>query len=282
MADAVGFILHPKIDAATPAIQQAGSRLERAGFRVWTHLAQRKDPHDALAQDLDSTRLLISIGGDGTLLWTARQAAPHGVPVLGINRGRLGFLVPTPLGELGIALERWLNQDFSLQRRALLRARVGDDADGVLALNDVVVHKGMDFNLIRIEVEVDGHPAGRFDADGALVSTATGSTAYALSLGGPILRPDVADIVFLPLNPHSLFNRAVVLPEGARLMLHLVREPASLTTDGQLTKALPTGTRVEIGVADVHAQLVRLRPEPDFFDLLREKTRWGLPLIDGE
>ena len=282
MADVVGLVLHPQIDEQMPLIQLARARLEGEGLRVWIHRAHRKDASAGLPESLEHTRLLISIGGDGTLLWTARQAAAHQVPVLGINNGRLGFLVPTPMAQLGSAIDRWLRGDFQPQARTLLRATVEGQAPERLALNDVVVHKvNVDFNLIRIELEVDGRRAGAFDADGALVATSTGSTGYALSLGGPILRPDVHDLVFAPLNPHSLFNRPVVLPEAARLAIGVPREPALLTCDGQATVALEAGARVRIEVAPLRAELVRFQPEPDFFDLLRQKLRWGLPLIDG-
>jgi NAD+ kinase len=282
MAESVGLVLHPEIDDQLPPIQQARARLEREGLRVWMRHARRKDPRDALPEDLKDTRLLVSIGGDGTLLWTARQAAPHRIPVLGINHGRLGFLVPVPMERLVETLERWVRGDFEQQARTLLRAVIQGQGQDHLAMNDVVVHKGVDFNLIRIEVEVDGRPAGAFDADGAVVSTSTGSTGYTLSLGGPILRPDVRDLVFTPLNPHSLFNRPVVLPESVRITLGVPREPAVLTCDGQGTIPVAAGARVAIDVAPVRVELLRFPPEPDFFDLLRLKLRWGLPLIDGE
>ena len=282
MADAVGLVLHPQIDAELPVIREARTLLQDEGLRVWVHCA-RRDVEDALPESLAQARLLISIGGDGTLLWTARQAAIHRVPVLGINNGRLGFLVPIPMNQLHSAIERWLRGDFQAQGRTLLRALVDGKGEERLALNDVVVHKStITFNLIRIELEVDGRRAGAFDADGAVVATSTGSTGYSLSLGGPILRPDVQDLVFTPLNPHSLFNRPVVLPQTARITLGVPREPAVLTCDGQVTVALEAGSRVAIEVAPVRAELVRFQPEIDFFDLLRSKLRWGLPLIDGD
>ena len=282
MADAVGLVLHPQIDAELPVIREARTLLQDEGLQVWVHCA-RRDVEEALPESLAQARLLISIGGDGTLLWTARQAAIHRVPVLGINNGRLGFLVPIPMNQLHSAIERWLRGDFQAQGRTLLRAVVDGKGEERLALNDVVVHKStITFNLIRIELEVDGRRAGAFDADGAVVATSTGSTGYSLSLGGPILRPDVQDLVFTPLNPHSLFNRPVVLPQTARISLGVPREPAVLTCDGQVTVALEAGSRVAIEVAPVRAELVRFQPEIDFFDLLRSKLRWGLPLIDGD
>ncbi|MEO6797594.1 MAG: NAD(+)/NADH kinase [Candidatus Dormibacter sp.] len=278
MTEAVGIVCHPRIDIGQKPVIEARTRLEQHGFHVWTYCSTTEERPGALDANLDGTRLIVSIGGDGTLLWTAEQAAAAGIPVLGVNAGRLGFLTEVGLAETGAALDRWAAGDFVLQRRAMLEARLRDRV--FVALNDVVVHKGVDFNLIRIEVTVDGVEAGRFDADGAIVSTPTGSTGYALSLGGPILHPQVRALTYLPLNPHSLFNRAVVLPETARLTIHLPDASGMLTCDGQRTTALEPGTEVEI--ASPHSvDLVRFSGDQNFFSLLRQKIRWGLPLIDG-
>src|SRR5229473_202453 len=189
MADAVGIVCHPRIDIGGPPVMGARRRLEARGFRVWTYCATAEERPGALAGDLNGTRLIVSVGGDGTLLWTAQQAAAARIPVLGVNAGRLGFLTQVQLGDEGKALDRWAAGDFRLQRRALLETRVGQRV--FHALNDVVVHKGVEINLIRIEILVDDLPAGQFDADGVIVSTPTGSTGYALSLGGPIGHPDL-------------------------------------------------------------------------------------------
>src|SRR5438128_6529304 len=187
MADAVGIVCHPRIDIGGPPVMEARRRLQEGGFRVWTYCATAEERPGALEGVLDGTRLIVSIGGDGTLLWTAQQAAAARIPVFGIHAGRLGFLTQVQLGEEGQALDRWAAGDFTLQRRALLEARVDDRA--FLALNDVTVHKGIEINLIRIEAFVDGHPAGRFDADVIIVWPPTGSTRYALTLGWPIVHP---------------------------------------------------------------------------------------------
>src|SRR5256885_96586 len=242
MADAVGIVCHPRIDIGGAPVMEARRRLEKRGFRVWTYCATAEERPGALEGELNGTRLIVSIGGDGTLLWTAQQAAAAHIPVLGINAGRLGFLTQVQLGEEGSALDRWAAGDFTLQRRALLEARVDDRV--FLALNDVTVHKGIEINLIRIEAFVDGQSAGRFDADGVIVSTPTGSTGYALSLGGPIVHPDVRAIVFMPLNPHSLFNRPIVLPEQSHIAVRLPSASAILTCDGQQTYALRPGAEV--------------------------------------
>src|SRR2546426_8326003 len=157
MAEAVGIVCHPRIDIGGPPVMEARRRLEQRGYRVWTYCATAEERPGALVDTLDGTRLIVSIGGDGTMLWTAQQAAAAHIPVLGINAGRLGFLTQVQLGEEGKALDRWAAGDFTLQRRALLEARGGDRV--FHALNDVVVHKGLEINLIRVQGSGGGQPA---------------------------------------------------------------------------------------------------------------------------
>jgi NAD+ kinase len=209
-----------------------------------------------------------------------KERAAAGVPVLGINAGRLGFLTQVQLGDEGKALERWANGDFKLQRRALLEVRSGPRV--FHTLNDAVVHKGVEINLIRLVVSVDDLAAGEFDADGVIVSSPTGSTGYGLSLGGPIVHPEVRAVVFMPLNPHSLFNRPVVLPEGAHITIRVPNAPSILTCDGQENLALSPGAEVQVSAPGLAVQLVQFDGGPNFFDLLRQKLRWGLPLVDGD
>src|SRR5438094_7412229 len=160
MADAVGIVCHPRIDIGGAPVTEARRRLEQRGFRVWTYCATAEERPGALEGELNGTRLIVSIGGDGTLLWTAQQAAAAHIPVLGINAGRLGFLTQVQLGEEGQALDRWAAGDFTLQRRALLEARAGDRI--FHALNDAVVPKGIEINPIGIEVWVSGWSARQF------------------------------------------------------------------------------------------------------------------------
>jgi NAD+ kinase len=282
MTQSVGFVYHPQIDADLPPIREAREHLMGHGFRVWDHRTTRKDMPDSLSRNLDGARLLVSFGGDGTLLWTARQAAAAGIPVLGVNLGRLGFLVQVEVKDLQPAIDRWRTGDFRIQQRAILQARVKGRPELHTAFNDFVIHRGIEFSLIRVEVVLDGGPAARFDADGAMVSTASGSTGYALSLGGPILHPEVHDLIFTALNPHSLFNRAAVLPETARITIRLPSAVGVLTADGQLAANLEVGAEVDVAVDPHRVDLVRFEPAQGFFELLRQKLRWGLPLIDGE
>ena len=282
MADAVGIVCHPRINLNGPPVAEARQVLEQKGFKVWTYCATAEEPPGPgmLDRQLDGTRLIVSIGGDGTLLWTAQQAAEARIPVLGINAGRLGFLTQVQLGDEAKALERWAAGDYTLQRRALLQVRFGDRI--FYALNDAVVHKGVDINLIRLAVSVDGQSAGEFDADGVIVSTPTGSTGYSLSLGGPIVHPGVRALVFLPLNPHSLFNRPIVLPEEARIVIRVPNATSILTCDGQQNAELSPGAAIEVSAPGLDVQLVQFNGGRNFFELLRQKLRWGLPLVDGD
>jgi NAD+ kinase len=261
-----------------PPIVEAVRMLEERGYQVWTHCATSEERPGALTQNLEGTRLIVSFGGDGTMLWTSEQAAPAAVPVLGVNAGRLGFLTQVQLGEEAKALRRWADGDFSLQRRTLLEVRAAGRA--FHALNDAMVDKGSEVNFIRVEVIVQGKAVARFDADGAIVSTPTGSTAYGLSLGGPIVHPQTRALVFMPLNPHSLFNRPVVLPEGTELTLRMPNAGSVLICDGQRSLNLEPGSEVSIG-SGPEVQFVQFDGGRNFFDLLRQKLRWGLPLIDG-
>jgi NAD+ kinase len=280
MPDAVGIVCHPRINIGGPPVLEARARLEQRGFRVWTYCATAEERPGALNEELDGTRLIVSIGGDGTLLWTAQQAAVARIPVLGINAGRLGFLTQVQLGEESEALDRWARGEFSLQRRALLEVRLSGQL--FHALNEVVVHKGIEINLIRIEVLVDGQPAGQFDADGVVFATSTGSTGYGLSLGGPILHPQVEALVYLPLNPHSLFNRPIILPERSKILVRLPSASGILTCDGQQNADLPPGSEVEVSAPGLRVELVQFDGGRNFFETLRRKLRWGLPLIDDE
>ncbi len=278
---AVGFIFHTQVSPQDQPIKAARDWLEQSGFEVWDQ--QRSPEPDSLRGRMAGSQLIVTFGGDGTLLWAAREAAPAGVPLLGVNLGRLGFLAEVDLRTLGPALERWAKGSFQLEARVLLEAslhRPGQPAPApTLALNDVLVHRLEGLNLVRFQAAVDHEAVGAFDADGMLVSTATGSTGYALSLGGPIVHPRVRNVILTPLNPHSLFNRAVVLPAESMIDISLEREPGMVTCDGQTVTKVHPGERVHVKAAAHDAQLVRFGGAPQFFGLLRQKLRWGIPLI---
>jgi NAD+ kinase len=224
--------------------------------------------------------LLVTPGGDGTLLRGARLVAQHGVPVLGINLGHLGFLTGAAPAELEEALGRWFRGEYTLDARMALEV-VPEDGDGggrarYLALNDAVLHKGGAARVIRLAVSSSGEEVGTYSADGIILSTPTGSTAYSLSAGGPIVVPTVDCIVATPICPHTLGVRPLVLPADQVITLEVLTpsEELILTIDGQEHERLVPGQKVVVRRAPLPVRLVRF-PGQTFFFTLRRKLRWG-------
>jgi NAD+ kinase len=239
---------------------------------------------DALAVDRDqlaseSPKLVIVLGGDGTLLAAARIFAPVGTPILSVNLGFLGFLTEVRLADLYATLENWCAGCHTLDERAMLHAELWRDGAELIsydALNEIVVSKGDIARMGNFAVELDGRSVARFRADGVIVSTPTGSTAYTLAANGPILTPDVDAIVVTPICPHLLTLRPIVVRGDASLVVRIEGVPniALLTVDGQQGYELQLGDEVRCHRSDRTVKLVRLG-ETGFFDALRSKLSWG-------
>jgi NAD+ kinase len=222
--------------------------------------------------------LLIVLGGDGTLLSMARAVGDLGVPILGVNLGGLGFLTATTLEEMLPALDTLLSGGTEVEERMMLSARLvrGGQAIGeYIALNDVVITKSAMSRIIDLAVSVGGRHAISYRADGLIISTPTGSTAYNLSAGGPILFPTMDAVVLTPIAPHTLSNRPIVVPAAQRIEVTLrVEQDVMLTMDGQVGVPLREGDAVEVQKAAARIRLVRF-PQKDFFSVLRTKLKWG-------
>lgn len=228
--------------------------------------------------------LLLTLGGDGTLLRGARLVAGRDVPVLGINLGHLGFL--TSIAEEGFeaSLGRVLDGEYELDRRFTLEARVihadGSEGESYLALNDFVVHQAGVARVTRLDLFVgdadDRDEIGSFTGDGVVVATPTGSTAYSLSAGGPLIVPSVECIVVTPIAPHTLALRPLVIPAGEQVTVRGLERTESLvlTVDGQVGRELAAGDEVRVRRSDVRIALVRL-PGQSFFATLRRKLNWA-------
>jgi NAD+ kinase len=220
--------------------------------------------------------LLIVLGGDGTLLSVARAVGDLGIPIVGVNLGDLGFLTATTLDEMIPALEALLRGEMVIEERMMLATRVRRGARVVgewLALNDVVITKAAVSRIINLSVSIEGQHAIAYRADGLIVSTPTGSTAYSLSAGGPILYPTMDGIVVTPICSHTLTNRPVVVPGMHRVEITLLTpQEVMLTVDGQVGFGLREDDVVEVGRAPSTIRLVRFR---DFFSVLRTKLKWG-------
>jgi len=233
----------------------------------------------ALKSDLaGQVDLLIVLGGDGTMLSMARAVGGLAVPILGVNLGDLGFLTATTLDEMLPAVEAALAGRMAIDERMLLSARLvrGGTAVGeYVALNDVVITKSAMSRIINLKVSVEGGHATAYRADGLIVSTPTGSTAYCLSAGGPILFPTMDAIVLVPIASHTLTNRPIVLPATQRIEVTLMTDQeVMLTIDGQVGIPLRERDVVEIEKAAARVRLVRF-PRTDFFSVLRTKLKWG-------
>jgi Predicted sugar kinase len=222
--------------------------------------------------------LLLVLGGDGTLLSMARLVGDLNVPILGVNLGGLGFLTALTIDELFPALEALLRGDLLVEERMMLAARVtrqGERLSEYVALNDVVITKSAMSRIINLDVSVQGQFATAYRADGLIVSTPTGSTAYSLSAGGPIVFPTMDAIVLTPICSHTLTNRPIVLPGGQPIDVTLQSDQdVMLTMDGQVGFHLKRGDRIEIRRAAARIRLLRF-PQKHFFSVLRTKLKWG-------
>jgi NAD+ kinase len=223
--------------------------------------------------------LVIVLGGDGTLLSVARIFAATGTPILSVNLGFLGFLTEVRLGDLYTTLESWCADCHTLDARIMLHAEVFREGMPLISyesLNEVVVSKGDIARMGDFTVELDGKTVARFRADGVIVSTPTGSTAYNLAANGPILTPDVDALVVTPICPHLLTLRPIVVPGNACLTVRVEGVPTQclLTIDGQVGFELRVGDEVRCQRSSYTVRLVRLS-ESGFFDALRSKLSWG-------
>lgn len=264
--------------------------------RLWNHLEgraeltldERLDDHlpgrptaslDTLAQNSD---LVVVIGGDGTLLHTARTLAPYDVPIVGVNRGRLGFLADISADKMLDSIDQILAGNYEEDPRFLLQTSIdhGDGAlsDETVALNDVVLHKWLTARMIEFELKINGRFVESQRSDGIIISTPTGSTAYALSGGGPLVYPDLEAILLVPICPHALSNRPIMVSASSSIELRLCGrtspDAVRVTCDGQTTLELTNESRIRIEKSKHPARLFHPAGH-DHFEILRNKLDWG-------
>ena len=211
--------------------------------------------------------MLIVVGGDGSVLRAGHLCAPSGVPILGVNLGRLGFMIQIEREEWREYFDKLFNGEAWVEDRMMLRAehiRAGESLGSSNALNEVVVARGQNLRPVRLTASVDGRRLTSYVADGLIAATATGSTAYALAAGGPILPPELRNILLVPIAPHLSVDRAVVLSEGSSVSIVVNSENSVLSVDGQLPTPLMEDDHVNVTVAEVTAQFVRFG-DPGYF-----------------
>ncbi len=274
----VGILIKPHAEKAEHALGRLLPWLKSRGLMVLLDAGCSRvlgQDHGCTPEELAArSQLLIVLGGDGTLLGAARHAALQDVPVLGVNLGSLGFMTEVTLEEMEETLEAFERGECSVRRRMMLQVNVDDATHFVL--NDAVLHKSVLARIIEIDVTLDGHFMSRFLADGLILSTPTGSTAYSLAAGGPILAPELSTILLTPICPHTLTHRPLVLPGESHLDLMLKTESADvyLTLDGQRGLSIAAGHLITVTRAGCTLSLVQAARK-NHFDVLRRTLKWG-------
>jgi NAD+ kinase len=275
----IGILTKPKLPHMKPTLAKLVAWLRARGkdvvldARITTRASKQKN---RLAEKAD---MVLVLGGDGTMLNAARLVEERGVPILGINMGGLGFLTETGGEHLYETLQRVFAKDFYIEERLMLKARL-ERGRARLAeatvLNDVVVTKGELSRMIAMRIEIDGRFVTSLRGDGLILSTPTGSTAYSMSAGGPIVSPSVKAVVVTPICPHTLTHRPLLVPGTATLAITLTTHDkgAMVTFDGQIGVAMRERDTVTIKPSQHTTKLIRF-PERTYYDVLRRKLKWG-------
>jgi NAD+ kinase len=273
----IGILHHPKIPQTQQVAAEIADYVGQQGVSVW--MASTWD-EPRVRDQVEHLDLALVLGGDGSTLRTARMVAPHGVPIVGLNMGRLGFLSELTPDDWKAKLPRILDGDYWTEARMMLRAqarRSGTTFGEYEALNDVVVSRGSLARMIRAHTHIDGGHLVTYAADGVIVATPTGSTAYALAVGGPIMPPELHNILVIPIAPHLSLERAIVLSEGSVVDLRISTDhEALLTVDGQFALALTDGDQVVVRASPYQACFARVQERTYFYKTLIARLRPGL------
>jgi len=280
----IGIVAKPHKPEAEPALKSLVPWLRARGCEVVADeetatICPEAGPGVSRAEVAARADLVVVLGGDGTLLSVARLIGPREVPILGVNLGGLGFLTEVTLEELFPTLEAVLRDQFAVSRRLTMTARVlrgGEAVASFEALNDAVITKTALSRIVDLEAHVNGEYVATFRADGLIVSTPTGSTAYCLAAGGPIIYPSLPALVIIPICPHTLTNRPLVVPDAA--VVEIIQgspgEDVHLTVDGQVGVGLRHRDVVVVQRSDRTIALIK-SPKLNYFELLRTKLKWG-------
>jgi len=285
----IGIIAKQNKPEAAPIVRRLVEWLQPKKIEVYIEEGMGEGFHPPLAgPHLNSMKrddiptqveMIIVLGGDGTLLSVARLVGDHGVPILGVNLGGLGFLTEITLEELYRVLERVVQGDFITDERVVFKAAVirrGERMAEFTVLNDAVVNKGALARIIDLETTINGEYLTTFKSDGLILSTPTGSTAYNLSAGGPIVHPSLHCIIITPICPHTLTNRPIMIPDDVeiRAILKTRQQEVILTLDGQQGFTLEFEDVVEVRKAENRILLIK-SPYRHYFEVLRKKLKWG-------
>ncbi|MBI4297544.1 MAG: NAD(+)/NADH kinase [Chloroflexi bacterium] len=268
----VGILYHPMLSAAGPLAQELAARLEALSVAAWVCSAWEEEE---ARNQVAGSDLLLSIGGDGTILRAARIAVPWPVPILGVNMGRLGFMTELSAAEVRQRLPDIVSGMGWLDERAMLEVELspGEEHRRVFhALNDAVVGRGALARTVELQVRVDGETVSSYKADGIILATATGSTGYSLAAGGPILYPQSREIMVQPLLAHLVANTALVLSPSAKVEVEIrSSSQASLSIDGQIDLPLKDGDLIQAAASLYQTRFLRLQPPGYFYRTLAQR-----------
>jgi len=270
----IGLLYHPKIPESKQLAKKLTHRIKALGSSPWVCSAWEEQKIKSCIANLD---LLITLGGDGTILRAARMAAPHATPILGVNFGHLGFLAEVKPEEVAERLPALLREEYWLEERMMLHAEAfrGEENLGEYeALNDAVVGRGPLARVICLATYIDGDYLTTYVADGVIMATPTGSTAYSLAAGGPVLSPQLKNIILTPILPYLATARSLVLSPKATVKVQIsTRHSAALTVDGQVSVELQDGDTVTATASRHTCRLVRMQPETYFYQTLLERLK---------
>lgn len=267
----VGILYHPKIEKAKAFSRELENFLSAQGVSFW--LCSAWEEEEAKPQ-VAGTELVLSVGGDGTILRAARIVVPHEVPIVGINLGNLGFMTELKVAEALDKLPRLLAGDGWIEERAMLEVETASQSKVFYVLNDVFAGRGSSARLVNIETKIDGEIVTTYRADGVIVATATGSTSYSLAAGGPILYPRAREILLKPLCSHLTLDNALVLPSEAVVQLKVTTShEALLSLDGQVEWLLYCGDEVKVKLSPYVTRFLRVQPKTYFYSSLESKLK---------
>ena len=270
----IGILYHPINRAAYPLAEELKGFLDSKGISVW--LCSAWEGEQAKAQ-VPGTDLILSVGGDGTILRAAQAVVPGSTPITGVNLGRLGFMTELSADEAMDKLAALLDGEGWIDERAMLEAELSvadNEPSTFYALNDVVVARGAIARMVHVEASIDGQPLTTYRADGVILATATGSTGYSLAAGGTILHPQARELLLLPILPHLGWDYSLVLPSTAVVELRLITtHQATLSIDGHINLPMASGATITVKLGSHTTRFLRIHPETSFYSSLEQRLK---------
>ena len=273
----IGILYHPMKEEAHDLARKLEEFLSARGLSVWLCSAWEEE---AARAQVNGSDLILSVGGDGTILRAAHATVPGPTPITGVNLGRLGFMTELSVSETMKKLPALIAGEGWVDERSLLEAELFPTDEGheaaqtFYALNDVVVARGAVARVIYVETSIDGEPLTTYKADGVIVATATGSTGYALAAGGPILHPQAKELILLPMLPHLSSTYSMVLPASAVVKLHISSaHPATLSIDGHINLSVSSGATITVRHSSNTVRFLRIHPETSFYSTLEQRLK---------